>query len=79
MLVRHLTFSGCFGPIGVNPVSEVEAEARKVGSGGTGCEPRCVQSPCPAGTQGLLQTLGAEGLCDRDRGCAARLLPWAWE
>lgn len=64
---------------GLTPFQRWKLRPSKVGSGGTGCEPRCVQSPCPAATQGLLQTLGAEGLCDRDRGWAARPLPWAWE
>ena len=35
---------------------------RTVGSGGL--EPGCIQSPCPVGNQGLLQTLGAKKLCD---------------
>ena len=39
---------------------------RRVGSGGL--EPGHIQSPCPVGNQGLLQTLGAGELCDQGWG-----------
>lgn len=39
---------------------------RTVGSGGL--EPGHIQSPCPVGNQGLLQTLGAGELCDQGWG-----------
>ena len=50
---------------GLIPFQRWKLRPRKVGSDGTGFEPRCVQSPCPAGTQGLLQTLGAEDCVTR--------------
>lgn len=65
---HHLEFLGSSGRIGAHShrcsflFQRWNLGLRTVGSGGL--EPGCVQSPCPVGNRGLLQTLGARELCD---------------